>query len=148
MTFKPTALPTLSRSAYPTSNGSVMDMQKAKKAINGLAAAQILKRKFGGIIRPKNQEPWTAEKLLLVSAWGASDMLDLTPNIVNYKRALTLDDCKCFEPGTVKYYICLIPGSESTRRPLGDTPIACQHLADGKAYDSLEEALKEWGEDE
>lgn len=142
MTFKPSALPTFGRATV----GSVVDMKKAKKAtVGGLVAAQILARKYGGIIRPRNsQEPYSAEKLLLVSAWGASDMLDLTPNIINYKRVMTIEDCKRFEPGTVKYYVCLVQGSESSRRPLGDTPIACQHLADGKCFDTVEAALEEY----
>lgn len=144
MTFKPTELPKFSGAAFPTSQGSVVDMKKAKQAVKGAAAAQILACKYMGVIRPKNGEPWTAQKLLLVSAWGASEYLDLTPDKVPYKRAMTLEDCKRFEPGTVKYYIVLLPGSESTTRALGDTPIACQHLADGKSFDLLEQALEEY----
>lgn len=147
MTFKPGPLPTFAAAAHPTPTKSVVDMQKAKKSVSGLAAAQILKRKYHGLVRPKNQEPWNAEKLLLVSAWGAESALDITPATIPYNRKMTLDECKVFEPGTVKYYVVLLPGSEDSRRPLGDTPIACAHLAEGKGFDSLEEALEEYGDE-
>lgn len=144
MTFKPGPLPSFGPASGSLRTNVNIDFPKAKKSVQGIAAAQILACKYAGIIRPKNQEPWNAEKLLLVSVWGTDSVLDLAPNKVPYKSRLTLDDCKAFEPGTVRYYICLLPGTEDKRRPLGDTSIACEHLANGKAFDLLDDALKEY----
>jgi hypothetical protein len=121
-----------------------MPMLKGKD-VQGYTSAIILASKYGGIQRPAKAEPWEAEKILMVSMYGV-DNQGVSPLADPNFWISTLADCEKLEPGSVKYYIVMLPWRDSYKRPEGRTPIACAHLASAPSFDALEDALEAYGD--
>jgi len=103
----------------------------------GIANAWILESRNAGIIRPKNQEPYEGELILLASRWGLQD--DLTPlKTIGFTELNSVAAARTLEPGSVRFFLVLLP---KYPRPVGPTPINGEHLNNSRSFDSLDDAL-------
>lgn len=104
---------------------------KFAKDTHSIASANCLRVKPGGIVRPKKGttgEPWESEILLIESAYGVEQLLDLSFNTVG-------------EPGDTKYFVVTIPVKTPARLP-GNTLISTYWLDIAPSYLTLEDATE------
>src|ERR1041384_1985847 len=104
--------------------------------------AWILDTKYAGIIRPKNQEPYEGELILLASRYGSQQNLDLR-NIASIQSLSVPDLIRAAEPGEFKYYLVILPFRASLR-PKGSVPISAYWLDTGTKFDLVQDAEQEF----
>lgn len=85
---------------------------KALKKVEGFAFVEILYTAYAGIIRPSHAPPWEAEILLVKGSW---------------------------EEGKHKYYLVQLPKQDKWR-PLGQTLMSKEHMANALSFDYLDKA--------
>lgn len=94
-----------------------------------IVRVDILAGKTGRIVRPKGDEPWEAELLLVRSAYKVSSKLDMTQQSTD-------------EPGTVKYYLVELPLHGSPRPTRNNVPISTHYLEVARSFDLLQDAME------
>jgi hypothetical protein len=97
------------------------------KQITGIVTGEIICSKSAGIQRPKKDEPYEGELLIVKSSYK------YTPGQLDLQ---VLDNN---EPGNHRWYLVILP-MRAEFRPTGRTSIAKYYLATSPSFDTLESA--------
>jgi hypothetical protein len=123
------------------------EYRKACEQWSGITKGYILAVRNIGIIRPKNQEPFEGELILIASKYGLNQdpIADLTSLEQVRGDIRSVEDARKFEPGTFVYYLVILPAHDLTRIT-GNIPINSCYLESGKKYAILDQAIQAFGE--